>query len=160
LNKAAVIRCNGRQRRCGRTALPTSMRASGFAFGINFAILRRFGAVAARMNSSRAPFGLVTQSVELENALEVREQHLDSFCPIFEVGLKKRSRKWRCACARPKGTAIMQGSESTEPLPNTKPIEHSSCCWSLRRIDYGFSSGPALGLFEPSEAVAKQQTPG
>ena len=47
--------------------------------GISLAIFRRFWAVAARVNSARAVWASQTQPVEFEDALEVREQHLDLF---------------------------------------------------------------------------------
>ena len=49
-----------------------------FGIGISFASLRRFWAVAARRNSSRAPVGpSQSKPIELENAFEMGEQHLD-----------------------------------------------------------------------------------
>jgi hypothetical protein len=46
--------------------------------GISLASFLRFWAVAARRNSSRAPFGpRSSEPVETQNAFEVGEQHLD-----------------------------------------------------------------------------------
>ena len=65
------------------SAASPQVAAIGAGAGISLASLRRFWAVAARWNSSRAPFGPRNRSRELEDAFEVGEQHLDllSFAP-------------------------------------------------------------------------------
>src|ERR1700720_2660332 len=47
--------------------------------GISMASLRRFWAVAARWNSSRAVWPAQSQPIELQDAFQMREQHLDLF---------------------------------------------------------------------------------
>src|SRR5438874_8986590 len=52
----------------------------GIGIGISLASFRRFWAVAARWNSSRAPFGPRNRSrSSFKDAFEVCEQHLDLF---------------------------------------------------------------------------------
>ena len=56
---------------------PPHVAKMGAGSGMSFASFRRFWAVAAKRNSSLAPFGPRRQSTEPEDALQMSEEHLD-----------------------------------------------------------------------------------
>jgi len=72
----------------------------GLGIGISLAIFRRFWAVAARMNSSRAPFGPRKRKRSSLRMPAVREQHLD-FAERREVPPSHDLAIWRAMSRAP-----------------------------------------------------------
>ena len=124
--------------------------------GDEFGELPEFWAVAARWNSSRAPFGPRTRSRSPENAFKMREEYLDLFRCRHDVRPSADLAMSRTMSRAP--SSIERGTFRAGALGQQRCFsEHTSMCSSCRlQLPGSSQSASERGTFQTGHCAVEQ----